>query len=125
MEPLDNDGREGSSSSPIPEPWDSSKLISSSSPNDDDDELPLSESPASDSTTDARRFLFPFLALGGGALRGAVFFDFDVRSPFAFLFRKAEERGSLSTGSIVVDMASLVIVGIVSTDRGGRGRSFD
>ena len=71
--PLDNDGRQRSSSLPLPNPLDSSELVSSSSPDDDDDEeLPSSESSVSDSTIDAARFLFP---LEGAALRGAVFFD--------------------------------------------------
>ena len=99
---LDNDRRGGSSSSPLPKPLDSSEFVSSSV---DDEELPPSESPVFDSTTDGEHFLFPFWALEGAALRGAVFFD--VRSRFAFPFRKAEERGTVTTclvlGSVSAD----------------------
>lgn len=92
---LDNDRRGGLSSSPLPKPLDSSEFVSSSSSSVDDEELPPSESPVFDSTTDEERFLFPFWALEGAALRGAVFFD--VRLRFAFPFRKAEECGTVTT----------------------------
>ena len=103
---LDNDRRGGSSSSPLPKPLDSSEFVSSSSSSSvDDEELPPSESPVFDSTTDEEHFLFPFWALEGTALRGAVFFH--VRSRFAFPFRKAEERGTVTT---------CLVLGSVSTD---------
>ena len=70
--PLDNDRRQGSSSLPLPNPLDSSELISSSSPDNDDEELPSSVSSVSGSTIDVACFLFP---LDGVALCSAVFFD--------------------------------------------------
>ena len=74
---LDDSRWEGSLSSPLPKLLDLSELISSSSDDDDDDDdkLSWSESAASDSMTDAARFLFPFWALEGAALHGTCFFE--------------------------------------------------